>query len=262
MAKTLWAVGDLHTTFAENQQVVEEFAPHNPGDWLIVAGDVAERIPDVVRTLRLLSERFAKVIWVPGNHELFNRKSDRFNGKARYRMLVGQLRVLGVVTPEDPFPRFGDAAVCPLFTLYDYSFRPAGLSARQAIDAAKIKLDDELAIAPYVDIPQWCAERIEYSEARLEETPGPKILVNHWPLVEEATHRLLHREIALWCGTRATRDWAKRFNARMAIHGHLHIPAETRVDGISHVEVSLGYPFETYREELRRPWPFPVMQIP
>lgn len=261
MAKTLWALSDLHTTFAANQLIVEELKPRDPGDWLIVAGDVAERIPDVVRTLRSLSQRFAKVIWVPGNHELFNRKSDRFNGKARYRMLVGQLRVLGVITPEDPFPRFGGIAVCPLFTLYDYSFRPTGLSARQAVAAAKVKLDDELAIAPYVDIPGWCAERIEYSEARLEEIPGPKILINHWPLVEEATYRLYHRDIALWSGTRATRDWAKRFQARMAIHGHLHIPAETRVDGISHVEVSLGYPFERSPDKPRRPWPFPVLQI-
>lgn len=261
MTRTLWAISDIHVTFPENQHIVDQLFPQDPGDCLIVAGDVAEKIPDVVRTMSKLVKRFHTVIWTPGNHELFNRKSDRLNGKARYRSLVGQLRALGVITPEDPYPVFGGVTVCPLFTLYDYSFRPVGLTAKQAVAQAKIKLDDELAIAPYVDIPQWCAERVEYTEDRLKATKGPKILVNHWPLVIEPTHRLFENDIALWCGTSATRDWAVRFNALMAIHGHLHIPAETRVDGISHIEVSLGYPFEKHPPHLRRPWPFPVMQI-
>ena len=261
MSRTLWAVSDLHVTFAQNQKTVDALQPQHPGDWLIVAGDVAEKIPDVVRVLAGLSARFDTVIWVPGNHELFNRKTDRINGKARYRALVGQLRALGVITPEDPYPVFGGVTICPLFTLYDYSFRPLGLSAKQAVAKAKVKLDDELAIAPYVDIPQWCAERVTYTEDRLKATKGPKVLVNHWPLVIEPTHRLFEKDIALWCGTAATRDWAVRFNALMAIHGHLHIPAETRVDGVSHVEVSLGYPFEKHPPHMKRPWPFPVMQI-
>ncbi|ALC06982.1 hypothetical protein CDES_13200 [Corynebacterium deserti GIMN1.010] len=264
MARTLWAVSDLHVTFEQNQQTVSQLKPTDPGDWLIVAGDVAERIPDVVRTMSLLSSRFEKVIWVPGNHELFNRSTDRLNGKARYRALVGQLRALGVITPEDPYPVFAGITICPMFTLYDYSFRPQGMSIglthKQAIAQAKVKLDDELAIAPYVDIPSWCAERLEYTEERLKATKGPKILVNHWPLVIEPTRRLFEPDIALWCGTTATRDWAVRYNALMAIHGHLHIPAETRVDNISHIEVSLGYPFEKHSPHLKRPWPFPVMR--
>ena len=261
MVRTLWAVSDLHVTFPENQATVDRLVPQDPGDWLIVAGDVAERIPDVVRTLTALKQRFHTVIWVPGNHELFNRTTDRVNGKARYRALVGQLRAIGVITPEDPYPVFGRVTICPLFTLYDYSFRLPGLTAQQAVAQAKVKLDDELAIAPYVNIEQWCAGRIEYTEDRLDATRGPKVLVNHWPLVIEPTHRLRFQDIALWCGTTATRDWAVKYNAIMAIHGHLHIPAETRVDGISHIEVSLGYPFEEHPPHVQRPWPFPVMQI-
>ena len=65
MARTLWAVSDLHVTFKENQAVVDNLTARDPGDWLIVAGDVAERIPDVVNALKPLTKRFAKVIWVP-----------------------------------------------------------------------------------------------------------------------------------------------------------------------------------------------------
>lgn len=257
MSPTLWAVSDLHVTFAENQATVDRLAPQHPDDWLIVAGDVAEKIPDVVRTLASLKQRFRTVIWVPGNHELFNRRTDRINGKARYRALVGELRAIGVLTPEDDYPVFHGVTVCPLFSLYDYSFRRLGLTARQAIDRATVKLDDELAIAPYVDVEKWCAERVEYSEDRLNEVRGETILVNHWPLVVEPTHRLREPDIALWCGTTKTRHWPTKYRARMVIHGHLHIPVETRVDGVSHVDVSLGYPFE-WRPN--RPWPLPVLR--
>ncbi|WIM67658.1 metallophosphoesterase [Corynebacterium breve] len=261
MTRTLWATSDLHVTFPENQAIVDKLMPQDPGDWLIVAGDVAERIPDVTRALEPLTRRFAKVIWVPGNHELFNRRSERINGKARYRALVGALRAIGVVTPEDPFPVFGNTTICPLFTLYDYSFRPLGLTAKQAVAQATVVLDDEFAIAPYVDIERWCAERVEYSVDRLNAVKGETVLVNHWPLVVEPTHRLWEPDIALWCGTELTRDWAVKYHARMVIHGHLHIPLETRVDGVSHVDVSLGYPFEKHPPGPKRPWPFPVMRV-
>ncbi len=258
--KTLWAVSDLHVSFRENQAAVDKLAPAGPGDWLIVAGDVAEKIPDVVRTLEPLTRRYAKVLWVPGNHELFNRRTDRVSGKARYRALVGELRTLGVVTPEDPYPVFGGVTVCPLFTLYDYSFRPLGLTAKQAVARARVKLDDEIAIAPYVDVEAWCAERLEYTADRLDRVTGETVLVNHWPLVREPTARLHEQDIALWCGTTATRDWPLKYRARTVIHGHLHIPEKTVVDGVTHVDVSLGYPFERGRRPAGRPWPFPVMR--
>lgn len=256
MPATLWAVSDLHVTFEENRRRVDTLQPEHPDDWLIVAGDVAERIPLVVDTLAQLKARFKRVLWTPGNHELFNRSSDRVNGEARYRALVGELRAIGVDTPEDAFPVFDGVTVCPLFTLYDYSFRRLGLTAAQAVAQANVVLDDELAIAPYVDVIDWCARRLDYSRARLEQVTGPTVLVNHWPLVVEPTHRLIEPDIALWSGTTATRDWARRYRARLVVHGHLHIPAETRVDGVSHVDVSLGYPFEP--RPTPRPWPFPV----
>ena len=67
---TLWAVSDLHTGHLGNKPVTESLYPSSPDDWLIVAGDVAERTDEIRWALDLLRRRFAKVIWVPGNHEL------------------------------------------------------------------------------------------------------------------------------------------------------------------------------------------------
>ena len=40
---TLWAVADLHAAVRANRKRLAEITPRHPDDWLIVAGDVAER---------------------------------------------------------------------------------------------------------------------------------------------------------------------------------------------------------------------------
>jgi predicted phosphodiesterase len=135
MAGRLLAVSDLHVGYPENRAHADALAPEDPGDWLIVAGDVGETFADVGFVLASLANRFAKVIWAPGNHELWTLPSDpvALRGVARYEALVKVCRRFGVLTPEDEFPVWdgpgGPVSVAPLFTLYDYSFLVSGPTA-------------------------------------------------------------------------------------------------------------------------------------
>ena len=76
---TVWAVSDLHGAVKTNSERIDQLTPPDPADWLIVAGDVAERTDLIIRILRQLNDRYARVIWVPGNHELFSRSQDRYH---------------------------------------------------------------------------------------------------------------------------------------------------------------------------------------
>ena len=152
---TLWAVSDLHAAVKANTAQIDAIRPTDPSDWLIVAGDVAERHDLIVRVMAKLSERFDTVIWVPGNHELFSRSADRHRGREKYTALVQSMREMGVLTPEDPYPVFNGVTLAPLFTLYDYSFRGPNLTVEEALEAAKrnnVVMTDEVAIAPFVDL--------------------------------------------------------------------------------------------------------------
>lgn len=140
---SLLAISDLHTAYEENRKIISGLRPGSDEDWLIVAGDVGETFADIEWVLGLLSERFAKVIWTPGNHELWTPQSDpvRLRGEHRYRRLVEVCRGMGVVTPEDPYPVWrgegGPVTVAPLFVLYDYSFRVPGVtSKKEALEQA------------------------------------------------------------------------------------------------------------------------------
>ncbi|QDY79448.1 metallophosphoesterase family protein [Streptomyces qinzhouensis] len=262
----LLAISDLHVHYEENRKIADGLRPESDQDWLIVAGDVGEIVSEVEETLRTLRDRFAKVVWAPGNHELWTPPDDpvQLRGEERYRHLVELCRGLGVVTPEDPYPvwegEHGPVAVAPLFLLYDYSFRPEGTYTKEAAleqaERAGVICTDEFMLHPdpYPSREAWCRARVRWTEARLEELPDglPTVLVNHFPLVREPTRVLWHPEFALWCGTTATADWHRRFRARSVVYGHLHIPRTIRIDGVPHQEVSLGYPRE-WRRRTGRP---------
>ena len=268
---SLLATSDLHVNRDDNSALVRDLRPQHPDDWLIVAGDVGDRVDSVAWTLELLASRFATVIWVPGNHELWTPPSDEVTlvGPARYEHLVTVARGLGVLTPEDPWPVWeglgGPVRVCPMFVLYDYSVRPPSMPAElsnaavleQAREAGVVCTDEFLMRCdPHPDAAAWCAERLATTRARLEQARAeralPTVLVNHWPLTPEPTRILWYPEFALWCGTTATADWHRRHDAACVVYGHLHIPRTTVEDGVRFEEVSVGYPREWQRHGLIR----------
>ncbi|WP_248583586.1 metallophosphoesterase [Nocardioides sp. InS609-2] len=252
--------------------VVERIRPGSDEDWLIVAGDVGEIFDDIAWALDALRGRFAKVIWAPGNHELWSHPSDpvKLRGVERYMALVALCRRLDVITPEDDYPVWPGAesrvVVAPLFVLYDYSWTVPGTTTKEdslqrAYDAGVVCTDEILLFPdPYPDRESWCSARLIETEKRLTTIDAalPTVLVSHWPLRREPTEVMWHPEFAQWCGTYRTADWHLRFRATATVYGHLHIPRTTWHDGVPFEEVSLGYPREWTR---RGDAPQPVRRI-
>ncbi len=260
-APKLLAISDLHISYRENREITENLRPQSPADWLLVAGDVAERIADIAWALRTLKKRFATVVWTPGNHELWTPRGDpvQLRGEERYLHLVGLCRDIGVLTPEDPFPVWdgqgGAVTIAPMFLLYDYTFRPEGAETKEAGLAAAYKTGvvctDERLLHPdpYPSREAWCTARLAVTQRRLaDRDPGlPTVLVNHFPLIREPTRILRYPEFAQWCGTERSADWHIRYGAIAVVYGHLHIPRTTWHDGVRFEEVSCGYPREWHQ---------------
>lgn len=250
----LYAISDLHVRYPANLQGLRSL-PARPQDWLIVAGDVGETVEHLAAALRELVPRFAQVIWVPGNHELWTMPSDKTGprGEARYQKLVELCRDFGVLTPEDPYPVWqgegGPCVIAPLFLLYDYSFHPDDVRDEDAINWAleeRILCTDEALLHPdpHPSRQAWCAARVAQTEARLQALPEgtSTVLVNHWPLRRELAVLPAIPRFSIWCGTRRTEDWHVRFRAKAVVYGHLHIRRTRVIDGVRFEEVSLGNP--------------------
>lgn len=249
----LYAISDLHLSIPINRQALAAL-PRHPEDWLILGGDIGELEEHLHFALSTLIRRFQRVLWVPGNHDLWTLPSDRseLRGEAKYKRLVSICRNYGVLTPEDAYvPWPGEGARCllaPLFVLYDYSFRPDDIPLDYSVEwaaEAGIVCADEVLLhpEPYSSRSAWCTARCLYTEMRLQEAAAqaPLVLINHFPLRQDLAQLRWIPRFSIWCGTRYTEDWHTRFSASVVVYGHLHIRGTHFRDGVRFEEVSLGY---------------------
>ena len=250
----LYGISDLHVGFPANHRAVDNIEPH-PEDWLIIAGDVGEKPAHLEDVFTRLGARFAQLIWTPGNHELWTHPQDscQLRGQERYEHLVAVCRAHGVITPEDPYPRWsgagGEHILVPMFLHYDYSFCPAGIPVERAVEwaqAGSTMCQDETFLdpTPHASSPAWCAARCEATEKRLAALPTdiPLVLINHNPLHPALCTLPRIPRFAIWSGTRRTADWHRRFNVAVMVSGHLHVRSTRWLEGVRCEEVSLGYP--------------------
>ncbi len=250
----LYAISDLHLFSEINRQALTALPAH-PEDWLILGGDIGETEEHLHFALSILTRRFQRLVWVPGNHDLWTLPTERsrLRGEAKYQWLVSICRDYGVLTPEDPYVLWtGEGPTCwlaPLFLLYDYSFRPDDIPLERAVEwAAKsgvICADEALLYAePYSSRSAWCAARCLYTEERLKEVSpqAPLVLINHFPLRQDLVRLWWIPRFSIWCGTRRTIDWHVRFPVSVVVYGHLHLRGTHFRDGVRFEEVSLGYP--------------------
>jgi 3',5'-cyclic AMP phosphodiesterase CpdA len=250
----LWAISDLHVGYEENRRAVQAL-PSYPEDWLVIAGDTGETPAHLDFVLRTLRPRFTQLIWTPGNHDLWTPRSleSAKRGVGHYERLVSLSRKHGVLTPEDPYARWpGDGplrAIVPTFLLFDYSYRPASVTRQDAVAwaaASGVRSTDEdlLGPDPYATCDDWCAARVEATEARLAALPpeAKLIVANHFPLRQDLAVLPRIPRFSIWCGTTKTNDWHRRFNIEAVVYGHLHLRSSRQIDGVRFDEVSLGYP--------------------
>ena len=251
----LFAISDLHLGHRANRLALEALPFTYRDDWLLLGGDVGETEGHLEWALSALTRRFARVLWTPGNHELWTPPSIEggLRGEAKYRRLVDICHRFNVLTPEDDYPLWqgegGPAILAPTFLLYDYSFRPDDVSAAGAVAWAEsqgVICTDEylLHFEPHASREAWCAARVAFTLPRLEAAAAraPLVILNHFPLVESLVRFTSIPSFSIWCGTKRSQDWHTRLPVKAVVYGHLHVRGTDWIDGVRFEEVSLGYP--------------------
>lgn len=210
----LYAIADLHLGYKFNADALAALRDTHRDDGLILAGDLGERVDEHLRpAFAWATSHFRRVWWCPGNHELYSlpdfapapsssssvleeQRAPVLRGQAKYDACVAVAREYGVLTPEDPFVVWdgeglglgvgeggeggeeeeddGPIVVCPLFTLYDYSFAPDDVPKGKELDWAAeqdICATDEALLHPdpYPTRQAWCEALVAKFERKLEE---------------------------------------------------------------------------------------------
>ena len=122
----VFALSDVHVDYDENARWVSRLSTSDyRDDLLILAGDLTDRLSLLETCLRAFASRFRRVLFVPGNHELWvvrdGRDGDSF---AKFETVRGVAAQCGVTTGP---VREGAVAIRPLLGWYDDSFgEPSG----------------------------------------------------------------------------------------------------------------------------------------
>ena len=258
---TVWAISDLHVGFDANRRAVEAL-PARPDDWLIVAGDTGDTLAQLELVLDVVTARFARVIWAPGNHDLWTPRQwpDARRGDGALppagRRVPGPRRghargsVRGLARARRRWPsRLLHALRLLVRARPDCRPTPPWPGPPTPACSAPTRCCCRRRRMPRRG--DWCAARVAYTEARLAAMPaGTRIaLVNHYPLRPDLAVLPRIPRFTIWCGTTKTADWHTRYPVDVVVSGHLHMRSTRWRDGVRFEEVSLGYPAQWQQDK-------------
>lgn len=269
----LWAISDLHVDHRENRELLRSLDPHTwRDDCLIVAGDVTDLFDGLLRTLSELSERFAAVAYVPGNHELWLPRTPGFaDSWEKFHRIIEACDAVGVLTRPFRLSAAGGGRlwVVPLMSWYsgpeddaeaslyvekagvvdrthemwgDYRFTrwPAGgerTLADRFLDCNEMHLDQTWD-APVVTFSHFLPRRelIFPTEETLRQLPAAAR--------RDPTPAFNFSRVA---GSQRLDAQLRALQSRVHVYGHQHRNRVRAIDGVTYVSHCMAYPRERQR---------------
>lgn len=253
----VFAISDIHIDFKQNRLWLDQLSDVDyREDALMLAGDVSNHVDRLEATLRLLTHKFARVFFVPGNHDLWVRGDDGMNSEEKFHALLALCEAWHVsMVPED----FGTACIVPLFSWYRKPEEGA-----DSLFAQKEGEDASLRMWADHQLIRWPSDQsniadffLDYNTSRLQqETDKPILSFSHFLPRRDLIYRT---EVEKRLVTPGSKDAHPTFNfSRVAgtsmldrqirtlgsvihVYGHQHHNRHRVVDGVTYISHCLGY---------------------
>jgi len=236
------ATSDVHVDYAVNAQWVESLSLVDyQNDVLILAGDITDSLLKLERCFGMLARRFMKVLFVPGNHDLWVARDknlhDSFQKLEEVRRVASQCDV-----SMAPFHR-GTLSIIPLMSWYDFSFgQPTQELKQMWADFRACRWPDGMDTA---DVAARFQAMNHYQRRSDHETI---ISFSHFlPRIDVMPETLPHRVKLLFpiLGTRRLEQEVRRLRSTIHVYGHSHLNRRVQLDGTLYVNNAFAYPQET-----------------
>ncbi|MEX3008315.1 metallophosphoesterase [Hoeflea sp. TYP-13] len=239
----IFAVSDLHVDYRENARWVSEISRVDfTDDVLILAGDISDSLERIERTIRSMAERFKKVLYVPGNHDLWVLRSKGVaNSFDKFEKVRAAVEESGASL--DTF-HGRTTTIVPLLGWYDYTFgEPSAELRRRWMDYRACR---------------WPAEMLErdvteHFTGLNEPVPRPEnpvvISFSHFmPRIDLMPTFAPQRARFLLpiLGTELLEQQIRRIGSSIHIYGHSHVNRRAVRDGVVYINNAYGYPSEGY----------------
>lgn len=265
----VWVISDVHIDYQENFDRLLAFARRGyHGDALIVAGDASDRMERLQAMFEALVPNFRHVLFVPGNHELWVRRSTQFaDSLEKYYAIEALCESTGVKTQPVQLGHYKKVWLVPLLSWYDDRNRP-NTSLYVEKDYAEDRTDDMWGDFIHArwpddmrsDLAQWFANQ---NQASLERTyEHPVISFSHFlPRRELVFHKSIQESLKLArkydplpefnftrvAGSLRIDEQVRSLGSTLHIYGHQHRNRVRTYDGVTYLSHCMGYPKERER---------------
>jgi predicted phosphodiesterase len=234
----VFATSDLHLDYEENARWLSSISTAEyRNDLLILAGDISDSFELLAWCLRSLAVRFRRVLYVPGNHDLWViRDKHRHTSLQKFQEICALAGDCDVST--EPF-HIGRLSIVPLLAWYDYSF----CSPTKGLD--EVWMDYRACVWPSnLDAHEITKYFIRRNEQALKTRNHSIISFSHFvPRIDLLTwgRRLFYPVM----GTALLEQQIRCLGPSIHIYGHSHINQHRAIGGISYINNAFGYPSET-----------------
>jgi len=236
----VFAISDLHVDYDANAKWIDNIsAADYRGDVLILAGDVTDTCRRLEWCLTILAKRFKKLLFVPGNHDLWVIRETGENSLQKFERVCKVAAACGA--SMEVFRERG-LSIVPLLSWYDYSFGEPSEELRSVwMDYHACRWPNGLTEQ---DISAYFAGLNQDGMT----SPADKIITfSHFlprmdlvPVFVPRAKRFLIPVL----GAAVLECQLRRLRPSIHVYGHSHINRCVRLDGIAYVNNAFGYPSE------------------
>lgn len=250
-------MSDIHVDYPQNLEWVLGLDCHEyQADVLLLAGDVSEDMKLLERVLRGCLERFAKVMFVPGNHDLWVRRCTYDCSLAKFGGILELCGELGVAT--EPF-EYAGVEFLPLFSWYDFSFgsmeRSLRLGWRDFYACSwPESFPDSHAVTRYFHqlnngVFEWIKARSAHRGHEYHGlAPIPRITCSHFlPAIELMPSWVPESKRTVYpvLGSVELGAQVRRLAPDIHVYGHSHVNQIIKIDSTHYVNNAFATPRET-----------------
>lgn len=238
----IFTVSDIHIDYSENEKWLKNISKYDYiGDVLIIPGDISDDIRLVETAFKILGSRFNKVVFTPGNHDLWVVRDNEINSFEKFSMIYKLAKDHGVLTQGVDI---GKLKIIPILGWYDYTFGyPSNRIKEIWTDYYACKWPEHMG---EVEISQQFfnmnEENIYYEDEHIitfsHFVPRIDIIQSYVP-----KHRYILNPVL---GSARIEDHIRAIGSHIHIYGHSHINMHVRKDNVLYINNAYGYPREVY----------------
>jgi predicted phosphodiesterase len=246
----VFALSDIHVDYAVNARWISDLSTADyTEDLLILAGDVTDVLASLEWCLGLLAARFHKVLFVPGNHDLWvSRDNVPGTSLEKFDKVAAAAAAAGVSMA----PLHGrGVSIYPLLGWYDHSFgEPSSRLRALWMDYRTCRWPEGF------DDRRVASHLASLNEAHIPvstEPDGRKVITfSHFvprrDLVPPGYR--LGDFLQPVLGSEQLEHQLRRCRSSLHIFGHHHINRNVQIDGVTYINNAYGYPHERTSKRL------------